>query len=323
MTRRLSLTLAVVLALVTALAGCGGSDSGTKTSAGGATSVTLASLSVAQVAPLVLAKEKGIFEKHDINLTLKYVEAPAVIPTVLSKKAEFGYLNAPAVLGARSNGVPVKSVVTTSIVKGDPAQFPIQLMVPTKSKIATPADLKGKKIAVDTLFQIPDLALRNALLSSGVDPKGVKLVEIPYPQMGAALKSGQADAAQVTEPFGTILRSTGIAKDFLSAATGQEEGSPQSVLLASEAYVKGNPKVITNFRAAVKEATEYAVAHDADTRATLPSFTELPANLIKDIRFAPISTEDTAAGWQAWADLLEKVGAVKKPIDAKAAYVAN
>jgi len=310
-----------------ALSACGGGAASPQASApgttGGSASVTLANLAVAQAAPLVLGKDKGIFAKHGINLNITYVEAAAVIPTILSKKTDFGYLAAPAVLAARTNGVPVKSVVTTSVVKGDPAAFPIQLMVPTGSALKSPADLKGKKIAVDTLFQLPHLSLLNALIASNVDPGQVQIVEVPYANMGTALKSGQVEAAQVSEPFGTILRTSGAATDLLSGATGQTEGSPQSVLLASEAYISANPQVVANFRAAVTEATEYAAAHDSEYRATLPSFTKLEANVIPKIRFAPPSSHDTPAGWQAWADLLQKVGAVKKPVDAKAAYLGE
>lgn len=327
MKRRVVAALAAPLLAAMALSACGGGATGPQASApgttGGSTAVTLANLGVAQAAPLVLAKDKGIFAKHGITLTITYVEPAAVIPTILSKKADFGYLNAPAVLAARTNGVPVKSVVTTSVVKGDPAVFPIQLMTRPGGAIKSPGDLKGKKIAVDTLFQIPHLSLLNALIASNVDPNQVQVVEVPYANMGTALASGQVDAAQVTEQFGTILRSSGAATDLLSAATGQTEGSPQSILLASEAYINANPKVVDSFRAAVTEATEYAAAHESEYRATLPSFTKLDANLIPKIRFATPSSQDTPAGWQAWADLLQKVGAVKKPVDAKAAYLAR
>lgn len=317
--------IAGVLAVPLLLAGCGGGSADTGGASAGAGSgnvaVTYASLSVAQAAPLVLGEQEGIFAKNGIDLTIKFVETPAVVPGLLSGEFEFGYLNAPATLSARGNSVPVKSVITTSTTPKDPATYPIQLVVAAGSDIAKPSDLVGKTVATDTLFQLPDLGMRGALLESGVNADDLEIVEIPFAEMGAALAEGRIAAAIITEPFGTILREQKKITDLLSTSVGQPIGSPQSVVLASEQYINENPDVVTRFQQAANEALTFAAANDKKCRAVLPTFTKLDPKLAETIRLSPISSDDTPEGWEFWADLLVKVGVAERKADAKEAYL--
>ncbi|MGP3533660.1 ABC transporter substrate-binding protein [Microbacterium sp. RD1] len=300
------------------------SEAGTETDApdaGDPTTVTFATLSVAQVATVLVGQDAGIFEENGIDLDVEFVESAAVIPGLLSGQYDFGYLNAPAVLAARSNGVPVKAVTTTSSTTEDHDGFPIQIVVPTNSAISSTEDLAGLRIATDTLFQLPDLGMRGALLDAGVDPSELEIIEIPFSEMGTALEEGRVDAAVVSEPFGTILREQGLVRDLVSTSEGLPEGTPQSVLVSSEQFISANPDVVSRFQTAVAETLEYAIAHDDEVRALLPTFTQLTPELADEIRFVTPSAVDSAEGWQAWADLLLAAGVVDEEIDASEAHV--
>ncbi len=315
---------ATITVLALGTAACGGEDAaGKEAGDDGLVPVTFAAISVGQVAPLVLAEEQGIFEDNGIDLTIEYVEAASVIPTLVGGDADFGWLNAPAVLAARSNNVPIKAVTTMSVAGDDPAAFPIQVMVPADSDIATPQDLTGKKVAVDTLFQLPDLGMRAALIDAGVDPTGVELVEIPFPDMGTALEAGRVDAILSTEPFVTINQQASGAIPLLSASQGQAPESPQAAILSSEAFISANEDLVDDFLAAVDEASAYGIAHEDEVRATIPTFTEVEPELAEAIKLAPIDSTDDLAGWESWADLLVEVGAVEERPDVEAAFLAD
>lgn len=322
MKHRLALVATLCSAAVTAAA-CGGSSDAKQAGSDGLTPVTFAALPVAQFAAVELAEDAGIFEDHGIDLTIEYLEAPAVVPSLMSGDADVGWLSAPAVLVARSNGVTVKAVTTASVAGDDVDSFPIQLMVPADSDIASAADLVGKKVAIDSLYGLPDLGMRRVLAEEGVDPADLDLVEIPFPEMGAALEAGRVDAVLASEPFGTILSSSGAATYVFSASQGQLPGSPQSVVLSSDAFIESNAELVEDFQAAMEEATDYATAHEEELRATLPTFTELPPELADVIRFAPYSSQDDPQGWQDWADVLAETGAVEEPVDATEAYLAD
>lgn len=318
------LTRLAALSLVAVLTACGGASADNEPQASGElTPVTFAGLSVAQVATVVAAHEAGIFEDHGLDLEIEFVEAATVVPSLVSGDTQFGWLSAPAAIVARSNGVPIRSVVTGSVAGEDPDAFPIQMMVPPGSDIAEPADLVGQRVAIDSLFGLPDLSLRRVLADSGVDPEDLELVEIPFPEMGAALEAGRVDAVLASEPFGTILRNSGAAEDIFSASEGQVAGSPQSVILASEQLVQSEPDLVEDFRAAVADAMEYAATHEDEVRAAVPTFTQIDEELASEIRFAPMSSEDDPTGWEEWADLVLETGAIDSPVDVSEVYLAE
>ncbi|MFC7485652.1 ABC transporter substrate-binding protein [Knoellia sp. CPCC 206453] len=322
---RSALTPALATAMVLTAAACGSEEPNetSASAAAGPTKVTFLALKIAQIAPYVLAEQKGIFDKHGIDLTISYAEPPALVPSLMSGKADFIWNNAPALLAARGNKVPIKSVTTTSVAGDDPTAFPIQVMVPKDSAIKGLSDLAGKTVATASLFQLNDLALMESLTKAGVDAKSVKFVEVPFPNMADSLKAKRVDAIISTEPFVSITKATGTAVPLVSVSDGLAPTTPISAIASSEKFIAGNADTVKRFRAAIDEASEYAVAHDDEVRATVPTITELTPELAKTIILAPIATTDDSAGWDLWANLLVSTGALDKKPDTADAFIAD
>jgi len=312
-------------ALALTMTACGGDAASESKQAGvdGLTTVSMSVIPVANVAELFLAMEQGIFEDHGIDLELELVQPPAIVPSLLSGDVDFGWGSAPGVVAARGNDVPIKAVTTVAVAGDDPAAFPIQVMVPEGSDITTPEDLVGKKVATDTLFQMPDLALIATLEDAGIDASKVELVEIPFANMAESLAGGQVDAVISTDPFVTIMEQSIGATTLMGVTDGLSAESPISVVIASEKFIGENAELVNDFREAIDEAGEYAIAHDDELRASLQSFTELPPELADVITIAPISTVDDAAGWDAWGDMLVQVGALDEKPDSADAFLAD
>ena len=289
----------------------------------GLTAVTLDALKIGQLAPVVLAKEKGIFAKNGIDLTINYVAPPALVPSLMSGDADFIWNNAVAVLAARGNHVPIKSVTTNSIAGDDPSTFPVQVMVPKGSPIKTPEDLVDKTVATASLFQVNDIAFMESLDKAGADAKKVKFVEIPFPNMAQALEAGRVDAIISTEPFVTIAKDSGKAVNLVSVTKGLPPTTPFSVYASSEKFIAANPDVVKKFRAAIDETTTYALAHDAEVRSTIPKITDLSPEMAKQISLAPLSTTDDPAGWDSWATMLVQVGVLKDKPNAADAFLPD
>lgn len=309
-----------LLAAALGLAACSSGDPDGSGSGSGPTPVTVASLKVAGSAPVELAQQKGFFKKEGLDVKLKYVEPAAAVPSVLGDQVQFAMLNAPAVLVAQSNNVPVTAVAGLNVPNDDPADYPIHLLAAQDGPIRTPKDLVGRKIAVDTLFQLPDLSLRTALREAGVDPAKVEFVEMPFPQMAEALKAGRADAVNLTEPFITMAREDGGMREVLSDSYGQTPQWPHSVMLASSGYADKNPEIVADFRRAIEAAVRYAEAHPDEVREVIPLFTKVPADIAHKMKLPSFKSEFSRDGWQKWADVLRKEGAVKDDVDVSAAY---
>ncbi|WP_436530755.1 ABC transporter substrate-binding protein [Actinoplanes sp. HUAS TT8] len=312
---RVSVAVVAIAALIAA--GCGSSDDEEQS---GPPRVRVATIGVSGAAAMVLGVSKGIFTEAGLDVQVVPAEAPAVVPSVVGGQAEIGFLNAPAVLLARSNGVPVTVVSNTSSNPADPAANFIQLQVAADSPIKTPKDLEGRTIAVDTLYQLPHVSIRNALQASGVDVAKVKFTELPFASMADALRTGKVDATNPAEPF-VALGLAGGARNLLSDSVGQTATMPQSVFLASEKYVASNRATIDKFRTALTKACEYAQAHPDELRAVLPTYTKVPAALAGQIKLPVYTTAADEAGWQQWADILTGQQIAKKKIDLDGAYL--
>ncbi|HEY8628466.1 MAG TPA: ABC transporter substrate-binding protein, partial [Gaiellaceae bacterium] len=123
------LVAAFAVAMAVAVVGCGGSSkksSGGTTSASGGASCTkkdnvtlqLKWVTQAQFAGYYAAKEKGYYDKHCLNVTLK-VGGPDITPeqVVASGQAEFGIDWLPSLLATRDQGgdlVNIAQVFTRS-----------------------------------------------------------------------------------------------------------------------------------------------------------------------------------------------------------------
>ncbi|WP_433797206.1 ABC transporter substrate-binding protein [Actinoplanes sp. CA-252034] len=314
--RRSCFVTAAILAL--SIAGCGGEPA--PTTSDGLRTVRVSTIGVSGAAAMVLGVRQGFFREAGLDVRVVPAEAPAVIPSLLSGDAEIGFLNAPAVLLARSNGVPVVAVANTSANPADPAENNIQLQVAADGPITAPKDLEGRTVAVDTLFQLPHLSILNALASAGVDVTRVKFSELPFPAMADALTGGKVDAILPAEPFVTAGLAAG-ARDLLSGSAGQPDGVPQSVFLASERFTASDRATVDRFRTALTRACEYAQAHPDELRAILPTYTKVAADLAGRIRLPVYTTAAAPAGWQRWADILTRQQVAKKPVSAEGAYL--
>ena len=158
--------------------------SGSREPSGGLAKVDLAALAIGQVAPVRPGREAGHLREARHRPEISFVEPPPSCPPLMSGDADFIWSNPPALLAARANNVPIKSVTTVSVAGDDPSTFPIQVMVPAGSDIKTLADLAGKKVATASLFQLNDLALMESLTKAGVDATERRVRRDPLPQHG-------------------------------------------------------------------------------------------------------------------------------------------
>jgi NitT/TauT family transport system substrate-binding protein len=277
-------------------------------------------LPVAASAALALGQQKGFFTEAGLELTIKPTEAPSMVPSLLSNQIQFAFLNPPAILIARSNGVPVKGVETAARYDPDPAKAAIALLVGKDSAIKSPADLVDKTVAVDAIGQVPHLSILNALRSSGVDPAKVKFTEIPFPAMGAALESGRVAGVVAAEPFITVNTAKG-AQVLLPGSKGLPPGTPQSLWFTTDSYAKKSPDVIAKFRTAIDKSQTYAQAHPDEVRKIIPTYTQVEQALADKILLPNYEPGYTKEQWDAWYTVLRTEGLIKKEIDPAEAYL--
>jgi NitT/TauT family transport system substrate-binding protein len=104
------------------------------------------------------------------------------------------FMLAPMAMALRQQGVPIKIVYLGH-------RDGTALMVHKDSGIFTIGDLRGKRVAIPNRFSNQHLLLRKALAGHGMTVKDIELIEMPPPDMPAALYAKAVDAISSGEPF--------------------------------------------------------------------------------------------------------------------------
>ncbi|WP_088894103.1 CmpA/NrtA family ABC transporter substrate-binding protein [Leptolyngbya ohadii] len=239
------------------------------------TTAKLGFIALTDAAPLIIAKEKGLFAKYGM-------------PDVeVSKQASWAVTRDNLELGSKSGGIdgahiltPMPYLMTTGkITKGNqPVPMYILSRLNTNGQGITLAnDYKGLNVAANSAplkdafakaksggkeikcaVTFPggthDLWMRYWLAAGGIDPnKDVSVIVVPPPQMVANLKVGNMDAFCVGEPWNaqTVNQQIGVS----AITTGEFwKDHPEKAFAMRADWVDQHPKAAKALLMAVQEA---------------------------------------------------------------------
>ncbi len=203
-----------------------------------------------------VAKEKGFFEKHDIDATLTKIPVITVVPQALvSNSLQIGATTLGTALQAIDAGLDLRLVAGAGrMVKGQPF---ISLMARKDVKITTPADLEGKKVGVPGLGSFMEQFLREWMLQAKADAKKTTFIEAPLPQLPDMLKGGVVDAVLIVEPMRSMIVNTGIGVVGAEYINEVDPSVLVSAYLVTGDWAAKNAATIANFRAALDEGLAY------------------------------------------------------------------
>jgi len=267
----------------------------------------------------LILKQKGMLEKEfakdgirivwvqsaGSNKALEYLNAGSI---------DFGSTAGSAALVARINGNPIKSIYVFSRPEWT-------ALVTTKdSKIATVADLKGKRVAV-TRGTDPHIFLVRALLDAGLSEKDITPVLLQHADGKTALIRGDVDAWAGLDPMMAQAEIEDGAKLFFRKAQANTWG----ILNVREQFLKDNPQIVQRVLATYEEARKYSLANYNELKKALVTATKLPDEVADkqlkertDLSFsrigAPQRDSILAAGLA-----LQQAGVIDAKVDVKAA----
>ncbi|PPD15357.1 MAG: bicarbonate-binding protein [Methylobacterium sp.] len=232
-------------------------------------------IALTDAAPLIIAKEKGIYAKYGL-------------PDMdIAKQASWGATRDNMALGTKANGIdgghilsPKPYLYGTGKVMQNNQPLPMytllrlnedcqglsvsneykDLPVGVDSSALKEAFAKKKAAGKDVKCAMTfpggthDLWIRYWLAAGGIDPdKDVQTIVVPPPQMVANMKVGNMDAFCVGEPWNEQLVNQGIG--FTAATTGEVWfRHPEKVLGMRADWVDANPRATLAIMAATMEA---------------------------------------------------------------------
>lgn len=298
---------AATLALLATACGSGGSDTESQS---GNDAVAVGVIPIVDVAPIYLGKKQGFFEERGIDLTLESSQGgAAIVPGVMSGQFQFGFSNVTSLLLAQSKGLPLKVVTAGNSTTGDPKDDFGAVVAPEDSDISDAADLAGKSVAVNTLNNIGDTTIREVVRQAGGDPSTIKFVELPFPDMPAAVQEGRVDAAWVVEPFLTIATDQG-ARTVAANFAETHEDLMVAAYFTSQQLIDTNPDLVSRFTEAMNESLTYAQEHPDEARDILGSYTDIDAKTAEKLTLPRWSTEIKTEPVQRLADLAVSDGLI-------------
>lgn len=243
------------------------------------TGAKLGFIALTDAAPLIIAREKGLFAKHGV-------------PDVeVLKQASWGATRDNLVLGGAANGIdgahiltPMPYLMTAGTVTQNNQPLPMSIVArlnldsqgisvaqayadtgvrtdatPLKEVFAR-RRAEGKEVTVAMTFPggTHDLWIRYWLAAAGIDPnRDVTTITVPPPQMVANMKVGNMDAFCVGEPWNEQLVNQGIG--FTATTTGELwRGHPEKALGLRTDFIDANPRATRAILMAVMEAAQWA-----------------------------------------------------------------
>jgi NitT/TauT family transport system substrate-binding protein len=287
MNRQLStVALAAAAALTLAACGGGGSDGGDS----GMREVSIGMLPITPTGALQVGIDQGFFEERDIDLTIETGQGgAALIPGVMSGKPQFASSNPVSLLTARDKGLDLQVVShwSSEPEEGDGINGVVAL---DSSDIESAKDLEGASVAVNTLQSMGELTIREAVRKDGGDPDEVEFVELPFPDMPAALEAGNVDAVWVPEPFMSGLTEAG---EHLVGYTSKDSvpGLPTQYIFTSAQLAKSDPELVADMTAALEETLTYADENPDEVRDAAAELTSVPREALDAIKIDAFGTD--------------------------------
>ncbi|KAB8197971.1 PhnD/SsuA/transferrin family substrate-binding protein [Nonomuraea phyllanthi] len=278
------------------------------------TTIKVGALPIPDPVSLYIAKAKGYFEAEGLTVEpVQITGGAAALPQIESGALDISMTNYVSTFAAVEQGKKIKLVA--DMYQAGPNMF--NIMVPKDSPIKTVADLKGKTIFVNNLHNVATLAVETQLKVAGLTADDVKFAEKPFPEMGNAVNSGQADACWITEPFITANQSAFGFRTLADTMTGQTEELPIAGWMATEEWTKKYPKTLAAFNRAISKAQQAASSDRKEIEKMLPTYTKIDAKTASVITLGTYPSELNANRLQKVADLMLEYGYLKNSIDVK------
>lgn len=276
-----------------------------------------------QFAPLYVAVEKGFFAEQGIEVEFDYSFETDALALVGADELQFAVVSGEQVLLARAQGLPVVYVMAWY------QKYPVAVISKAEQGIASPADLKGKRIGLPGLFGANYIGLDALLFSAGLTEADVTLDSIGFTQV----ESLAADRVQAVSAYAANepvqLRAQGFAINELLVSDYVQLAS--NGLVTNERTIANRPDLVRGMVTALVKALAYTIANPDEayelSKAHVENLAQADEAIQKEVLARSIEFwkaerlgYSNAAAWENMRDLLLKMGLLTAPLDVNAAF---
>jgi NitT/TauT family transport system substrate-binding protein len=295
--------------LLLVLAGCGGSEPAKVT--GG--TIKVGTLPIDAGAEAFYAKDKGFFERHGLKVDIQQFESGAAVAAAAqSGSIDVGFSNVVSLATATERGLPFRILAPAALYRSSaPTSV---LMVAKDSPLRSARDLTGKVVAVDGLKNVTQVATQAWIDKTGGRSGAVKFLEVPFPEMGAALADHRVDAALIAEPALTAAKKDG-ARVLGNAYDALGETWLIGGWFTTSRWAEMNPDVARRFVQAMAETARFANRDHQASGRILTKYTKTPPKVVAAMTRAFYGDRVDIAMLRGPITAAARYGALDKPLD--------
>jgi len=182
------------------------------------TTLKVAYVPVLAFGPLYRGLAKDYFSAAGIDVDLTVVQSASDAIAFLANgqlDVALGNVGAPF-FNAVNRGLEVRVVAGNSVNPPDAptlasAPMLVRRQLVDDGLVKSPADLKGRKVAINAPGGIQEYSLGKVLEGTSLSMADLEVQMLAFPDMLAALTNGAIDVAMVPEPFSATAREQGVA----------------------------------------------------------------------------------------------------------------
>lgn len=244
---------------------------------------------------IYVAKEKGYFKEHGLNVTIKTPGDVTADQLVAANKVQFGISAQEQVTQERTEGVPVKSI--GAIIQHNTSGF----MSLASKNIQSPKDYAEKTYG-GWGAPIEQPFIDAVMKKDGADVKDVKVVNMGNTDFFTASKKN-IDFAWVFYGWTGIEAETRGEKVNMQYLTDYDKNLDYytPLIIANEKYIQSDKETVDAFMAAVQEGYQFAI-HEPKAAADIllteaPELKESKELVYKSQEYLKDKYQDDAKEW--------------------------
>ena len=257
-------------------------------------------IALTDCAPLVVAKEQGLFEAEGLDVTLSreaswanirdkvasgaldgaHMLAPMALASTLGAGASAVPMIAPMSLNANGSSITLSKDLTAQVraLGGDEAPVGSPRTAHALKRLIDRRGAVGERpltFAVVFPFSIHNYLLRYWLADAGIDPdRDVRLTVVPPPRMAARMLAGEVDGFCVGAPWGAVVEAAGAGEIWVQSSR-LWRGAPDKVLGVTAAWAARHPNTLQALLRALVRAAMWS--DQPDNREVLAEMLSRPA----------------------------------------------
>jgi NitT/TauT family transport system substrate-binding protein len=277
----------------------------------------VSTIPIAGMTPLYTANKLGYFKDAGLEVAIDFAAGGAQsLPLVMQGTLQLSNGPIVSVALAHQQGSDLRLIgPTLDDKRATPGQT--ASVVKADGPIKSVADLKGKRIGVNTINSVNWMYDRAFLRKHGLDPSQVTYVEIPFPSMIDALARGSVDAVNVPQPFHRIAVNSGQGRVLGYPFVEVQPGLHIAAYGASAKWLVANPNTVRAFSRAMRRSVEFLRANPDEAKNLIAEFTKSKRELVEQIPIDDWSTEISLDDVARTLKVMQQEGLLKKPIEAK------